>query len=238
MPKPPPSPEKPLLLLIPGLDGTGRFFDGHLEALSRRYRPLAWEFPSPAPADYPTLVEDLGKATVGEPPGSIVVVGESFGGTVALHYVLAFPERVRSLGLVNTFCYYSRRIRIRIGCLAAPLLGWRSLRGFKNLVADRTLAFEGIPPEGRAKYLKVLGQVELNAYRRRLELVRAVDLRSRLTEITVPAVILAAGRDKIVPSVAAARYMAARIRHATVHEFPHAGHGLLLTPGFSLADYV
>jgi pimeloyl-ACP methyl ester carboxylesterase len=49
---------------------------------------------------------------------------------------------------------------------------------------------------------------------------------------------LASRRDKLVPSIGEAHYMAARIPNAYVHEFPEAGHALLLTPGFSLADFV
>jgi hypothetical protein len=32
--------------------------------------------------------------------------------------------------------------------------------------------------------------------------------------------------------------MASKIPNAEVHEFPRAGHALLLTPGFSLAAYL
>jgi pimeloyl-ACP methyl ester carboxylesterase len=51
-------------------------------------------------------------------------------------------------------------------------------------------------------------------------------------------VLLASGRDKLVPSIREAHFMASRIPNARVHEFPEAGHALLLTPGISLADYV
>jgi pimeloyl-ACP methyl ester carboxylesterase len=234
----PPRAGKPLALLIPGLDGTGRFFDGHLDALSSRYRTVSWEFRRRAPFDFPDLVQELGDATAGEPRGSITVVGESFGGTVALHYVLAYPERVCMLGLINTFSFYTRRRRIKLGCRLAPLLSWRGIRVLKNLIAERILAVEGIPPGGRNHYHAIVAQIDQKAYRRRLELVRDVDLRRRLPEISVPTLIFASRRDKIVPSVPAGRFLAARILNSRFYEFPEAGHALLLTPGFSLADYV
>ncbi len=244
MPIPPPThgsvsgkPSLPLVLLIPGLDGTGQFFEPHLERLSTRYRTLAWSFRHRALFDFQDLVAELGEATAGEPAGSVTVVGESFGGTVALQYVLAYPDRVRLLGLINTFCYYSRRARIYLACRLARLLNWYGIRELKQVVAERTLALEGIPASGREFYRKIVAQVDPTAYRRRLELVREVDLRSRLREISVTTLILAAGRDKIVPSVSAARFMAARIPNARLHLVAGAGHALLLTPGFSLGDY-
>jgi len=230
--------QKPLALMISGLDGTGRFFEPHQEALAARYRVIAWEFRRRPRFDFADLVEELGSGTSGEKPGSIAVVGESFGGSVAMHYVLAFPERIRLLALINTFSYYPGRLRIRLGCRLAPVVAWRGVRNVKNVIADRLLAMEGIPPKERKRYREIVKLIDQKAYRRRLELVRDTDLRDRLKEIPVPTLIFASGRDRIVPSITAARYMAARIPHARVHEFPRAGHALLLTPGFSLADYI
>jgi pimeloyl-ACP methyl ester carboxylesterase len=228
----------PLILLIPGLDGTGRFYDSHLAALSAAYRPLPWAFRQRSDFDFPDLVQDLGKATADEPPGSLTVVGESFGGTVALHFVLAYPERVRRLALINSFSFYQRRIGIVLGCRLSPMLRWYGIRNLKNYLSGRLLAAEGIPAAARRHYRKVVALIDPVAYRRRLELVRDVDLRGRLAEISVPTLIFAAGRDKIIPSVSSAAFMAARIPTARVYEFPDAGHALLLTPGFSLADYL
>jgi pimeloyl-ACP methyl ester carboxylesterase len=229
--------EKPLVLLIPGLDGTGQLYFKQLRPLSSRYRVLAWSFRSRAVFDFEDLVQELGAGTEGEAPGSILVVGESFGGIVAMHYVLAFPERIRRLILVNAFPYYRRRVRIRLGRALAPLLEWKTSRRIKSVIVDRILRSEGIEEPDIENYRRVVRQVQLEAYYRRLLLVQQADLRARLHEIRVPTVILASGRDKLVPSKREASYMASKMPHATLHEFPRAGHALLLTPGFTLADY-
>ena len=229
---------KPLILLIPGLDGTGRFFDSQLDSLAASYRPLPWAFRARSKFDFPDLVRELGEAAAKEPPGSITVAGESFGGAIALHFVLSFPERVGRLVLINSFCYYPRRAGIRMGCRLSPMLRWYGIRNLKNLLSERLLKIEGIPEEVRRHYRAVVRQVDPAAYRRRLELVRDVDLRGRLSGISVPTLIFVSGKDKIVPSEASAADMAARIPNARVYRFPNAGHALLLTPGFSLADYL
>src|SRR5512135_1556794 len=92
---------KPLALLIPGLDGTGRLFCQQVAPLQARYRVCAWEFRRRSRFDLADLVEELDEGTRQEAPGTIAVVGESFGGAVAISFVLACPERVRSLTLVN-----------------------------------------------------------------------------------------------------------------------------------------
>ncbi len=229
--------QKSLALLIPGLDGTGLLYYRQLQSLARHFRALPFRFRERAGFDYADLVAELSEVTADEPPGSVTVVGESFGGTVALHYALAHPDKVRRLLLVNTFARYPGRIRIRLGILVEPLLRHSVFRALKDRVVDGILRREGIPAEDRAEYGRIITQVNRAAYRRRLELVRDLDLRKRLPEIRVPTVIFTSGRDRIVPSSRAARVMAALIPKATVHEFPRAGHALLLTPGFQLADY-
>jgi pimeloyl-ACP methyl ester carboxylesterase len=228
---------KPLALLIPGLDGTGEMFYRQIAALSSSHRVLAWKFSERSGFDFRDLVEELGDGTAGEEPGSILVVGESFGGTIAMHYVLAYPERVSRLALINTFPYYRPRRRILLGRRLVPLLRVKRLQSIKNFIVDRVLTHEGVPKEDREVYRRIVQLVNFGAYQRRLELVQQVDLRPRLHEIMVPTLLFASGRDKIVPSIAEARFMASRIPDSTVYEFPKAGHALLLTPGFLLSEY-
>jgi pimeloyl-ACP methyl ester carboxylesterase len=230
--------DKPLALLIPGIDGTGLLYSRQIDSLSRYFRVTPWRYRNGADLDYPDLLEDLGGATESEEPGSILVVGESFGGTVAMYFALTFPERVQRLFLINTFPYYRRRLRIHLARILTPLLRLGVSQQIKNVVVDRVLRREGIPARERRIYHEIVRtEVDLQSYRHRLNLVARVDLRERLAEIMVPTSIFASGRDKLVPSIAEARRMASRIPRVITHEFPRAGHALLLTPGFSLADY-
>jgi len=229
---------KPLALLIPGLDGTGRLFYRQLEALGVRYRVCPWSYGPETDFDLHDLARKLGEATAEEKPGSILIVGESFGGLVALDYVLLYPERVQRLVLENAFPCYRRRLRARLAHALIPLLLLGVGQRIKDFVVDRTLRQEGILVEDRRLLQEAMRHINLGAYRRRLELIRKVDLRPHLPQITVPTVLLASGRDKLVPSIREAHFMASQIPNARVYEFPEAGHALLLTPGISLADYV
>jgi pimeloyl-ACP methyl ester carboxylesterase len=229
---------KPLALLLPGLDGTGGLFYRQIEALAERYRVTPWAYAPGGDFTLSDLIRDLGRETAGEEPHSILVIAESFGGLVALEYVLQYSERVRRLVLINSFPHFRGRLRIRMARALVGFLRFRFGRLVKDFVVNRTLLREGILAEDRLRYREVVKQVDLPAYRRRLQLVQETDLRPQLGKISAATVLLAAGRDKLVPSVAEAHFMAARIADAQVHEFPDAGHALLLTPGVSLADYV
>ncbi len=229
---------KPLALLIPGLDGTGLLFYRQLEALEHKYRVLPWSYGLGADSDLNGLIRHLGAETKTEKSASILAVGESFGGLVAIGYVLQYPERVERLVLVNTFPFYRRRFRLRLAHVLAPLLRFKAGRKIKETVINHVLREEGIPAEARERIRVAVRQVRLEAYRHRLQLILQADYRPRLGEISVPTILLASGRDKLVPSIREAHYMASRIPHAQVHEFPDAGHALLLTPGISLVDFV
>jgi pimeloyl-ACP methyl ester carboxylesterase len=230
--------DKPLALLVPGLDGTGGLFYRQIEALAKNCRVIAWAYRPGGDCDLSDLAHDLGRATAGEAPHSILVFAESFGGLVALTYVLEYPERVKRLVLVNSFPYFRGRLRIRVARTLVGFLKLRLGRRVKDIVVDRVLLGEGIPAEDRLRYREVVRRVDLPAYRRRLQLIQETDVRPHLGKVTAATVLLAAGRDKLVPSVVEARFMATRMVNAQVHEFPEAGHALLLTPGFSLADYL
>ncbi len=224
-----------LALLIPGLDGTGKLYYRQIDDLAKKYRVCAWSYRHGENSGLSDLTRDLGLATTGEAPGSILVIAESFGGLVALNYILQYPERVRCLILVNAFPYFRHRLRIRLARALASLLRLRFARTMKDLIVDRTLAREGILEKDRQRYREIIQDIHLPDYRRRLRLVQEVDLRARLSEIAVPVILLAAGSDKVVPSILDAHLMASRIPRAIVKEFPDAGHALLLTPGVSLA---
>jgi pimeloyl-ACP methyl ester carboxylesterase len=229
---------KPLALLIPGLDGTGELFYRQQESLAHTHRICTWNYSRSGQCDLQELTVRLGAATGDEPPGSILVVAESFGGLVALNFVLQYPLRVRRLILVNSFPYYRRRLRIRAACRLAPLLQLRAVRSLRECLIDRILSSEGIHPEDRRRIYNILMRVDREGYQRRLRIILQSDLRSRLPEITVPVILLAAQKDKIVPAVAEAKFMASRIPGARMHTFANAGHALLLTPGVSLTDYL
>ena len=64
-------------------------------------------------------------------------------------------------------------------------------------------------------------------YRRRLKMIRELDLRKRLPELRVPVALFASVGDQVVPSVAAARVMERALKDVTLEELPGCGHVIL-----------
>jgi len=122
----------------------------------------AW-FHSPTGVWFPEPRRRTGSETEHEAPGSIIVAGESFGGPIAIHYVLAFPDRVQRLVLINTFLPLSLRLRIRLACLTCPLLRLPA-SGASRTSSRHDSSARGIDAAGLAHYRDVIRQVDLDAY--------------------------------------------------------------------------
>jgi pimeloyl-ACP methyl ester carboxylesterase len=71
-------------------------------------------------------------------------------------------------------------------------------------------------------------------YVNRLRLLRRYDLRARLHEIDRPVLFLASERDHLVPAVAQARDMAARVPGSSVRILEGHGHICLIAPDLDL----
>src|SRR6185503_12115689 len=106
------------LVFVPGMDGTGRLFYRQTPLLTGRFRVATYALRDDA-RDMSTLVEDLHKVIgLVAPHGQkVTLVGESFGGALAMSYALAHPERVARLVVLNSFPRYRSPFWLRLGLI-------------------------------------------------------------------------------------------------------------------------
>src|SRR5262244_3121977 len=88
----------PGLVLVPGMDGTGQLFYRQVPLLARSYRTATYALRDEA-SSMDALVDDLGCIVDVVAPGTrqAIIVGESFGGALAMSFALSRPEQVRAL---------------------------------------------------------------------------------------------------------------------------------------------
>ena len=221
------------VVYLPGIDGSGRLLFRQ-ERLNSAFAVTAVSYPQDDTHTYSDLV-NLGIRAL-ESAGPGVLLAESFGGAVALMVALQRPDLVRKLVLVNTFAWYPRRLFIDAAGMVGPWLpdrpshpATRGLRGPFFFGPDVSKSIQ-------AEWWDRTADVPLRVYGHRLCLLRDLDLRPRLSDVRVPAVVFAAPNDRVVPA-AAGRLLAKRIPHAKLIELP-AGHAAMVDPRIDVTAWL
>jgi pimeloyl-ACP methyl ester carboxylesterase len=170
--------------------------------------------------DVACQLDDLG---VDEP---VVLAGFSMGGYVAWQFALQFPERVRALALCAT-----RAAADSPAARTARLAMAESVfRDGSAAVADALLE-RLLAPDTRARRPEVVALVRELIGRAAPDAIAAAqrgmadrpDVRLRLGELDVPALVLVGQHDVISP-VAEMREIAAALPQGEWREIPAAGH--------------
>lgn len=224
----------PPLVLVPGMDGTGQLFHRQVPLLARRYRVATYRLRDEAPS-MDVLVDDLAAVIRRMTPEAqpAVVVGESFGGTVALSLALAHPELVAALVVINSFPRFLPQFRLRLAIRALELLPWETMPLVRRLTAFRLHSRYTHRAEIR-RFMELTAGTNRHGYLARLRILTAFDVRERLREIRTPTLLLASERDHLVPSVEQARYMAGRMPGAELRVLAGQGHICLIAPNIDL----
>jgi len=224
----------PPVVLVPGMDGTGRLFYRQAPLLARSRRVATYRLRDDAPS-MDVLVDDLAAVIEGVRPGRdpVTVVGESFGGTVALSLALARPDLVAALVVINSFPRFLPQASLHAAIFALRLVPWETMPLVRRLTAFRLHSAHTHRDEIR-RFFEVTRDTTREGYLGRLRILTRYDVRDRLTEIRAPTLFLASERDHLVPAVAQARYMAARVPAATLRVLEGHGHICLIAPDLDL----
>lgn len=208
------------LVLLPGLDGTGTLFQPLLRELPADWRAQVVVHPMDAHADYDVLTRLAEKALPAE--GSLVLLGESFSGPIAIRLAAALGPRLKALVLC---CSFARNPRPALARLSG-LIGWLPApRALPASFSAHALLGGSAPAEARRLLADVLARLPAEVLRARLRMVTAADAAQELAMVTAPVLYLQADRDRVVPPAAAADIR--RICPQTVITRLPGPHGLL-----------
>jgi aminoacrylate hydrolase len=234
-----PRPDAETVLLSSGLGGAAGYWTPQLEALRQHYRVVAYDqagtgrnrgaLPAghsiAAMADEATAVLDASKTRTAH------FVGHALGGLVGLALAERRPDRIRSLTIVN---------------------GWATANAHTRRCFDMRLAL--LKHEGPAAYVKaqpiflypadwlarnearlaeeeahgVAGFQGVDNLRARIAALLAFDARPWLAGLALPALIVAARDDVLVPSTMSEE-LAAVIPGARLHVAPWGAHAINVT---------
>ncbi len=225
------------IVLVPGLDGTALLFYRQIPLLADRFNVVAFPLPDDATATMESLVDELALLIEEVAPEGAVLLGESFGGALAMSTALARPELVSGLVIINSFPWLHKRIQLFVGRVLMAAVPWAAMPYIRRGTEARIHSTH-TNSEDLAEFHERMLQIGRDGYRRRLTVLRHYDIRQRLAELAVPTLLLAGDQDRLLPSARWARYMATRIPGAQMKVLEGFGHVCLITHDLDLREHV
>lgn len=224
------------VVLVPGMDGTGELFYRQVPLLQKSYSVATYVLRDDA-ANLEVLAGDLRRVIeqVNPAKGPAIVIGESFGGAVALTLALTYPGHVSALVILNSFPYFAPQFRLRLAIAGLKILPWGAMSLVRHATAFRLHSRHTHRNELK-RFIELTARATRDGYINRLGLLRSYDVRARLNEIRCPTLFLAADQDHLVPSLSQARYMANKVRSASVRVLGGHGHICLIAPEIDLCQ--
>lgn len=217
------------LLVIHGGGGDASTWWKNIAALAGQYRVYAPDLPGyggsqPLDGSYyvPELSSFIDVFTSELGLDKFYLIGHSLGGGIALDYALKRPGKVRKLVLVSSLClgdeiafwvrFFSLPAMVRsIGAVATGV--FKAVKWVARQLNPATLIMT-LSPAAMA-----VG-VSITTFKKQTHV-----LESRLSEVTMPTLLVWGGRDPIVP-VNQAYKAAGKIPDCRVKVFKHRGHNV------------
>lgn len=184
----------------------------------------------------PAHIHEIASLVVQSYPQPCIWLGWSLGGLLALYIAQRWPERVTKLILIGTTPRFSvapdwphgtdpNVLENFAGHLAVDRAGTLQRFGHMQLAEN--------PGEKRfyaqlAHHLANEHVANLNTLQSGLGLLRTVDLRSSLTQINAPTLLLHGESDRVV-NIGASEVMAETLPNARLVRFPACGHVPFIT---------
>jgi len=223
----------PAVLLLHGIGSGSASWAAQLDALSARFRVIAWDAPGyggsdalpgevPSAADYgnaaAALLDALGI-------DKIHLVGHSLGALVAAAFCSAHPDRLLSVVLADAASGYANAPdEIRVGRLEARLtaMAEHGPAGHAERRA-RVLLSPNAPQAAIEKIRAVQSKLRPDGYAQAAKMLHSSDIQAAAATISVPTLVMCGSADTVTPE-AGSRRIAETIRGARYRTLEGLGH--------------
>ena len=202
-----------------GLDGEAHSMD-RLNGLLKHARLHQFEYPTGHALNWTEMTELAAAKLKALDTG--LLVGESFGGAVALKTAILQPLSVKSLCLLGSFSAEPEPLAAGIGRTASRLLPKVALNPISRWLADWKLA-GNLRGEERKKFLEFFGTLDHAELGRRLGLLKGFDVSDRLVGVHCHVEILYGSQDRIAANDTQLKLWQ-RLERKRLHSLDGAGH--------------
>jgi len=222
--------DKPLMVMLPGLDGTSKLFVSQVRSLSQYFDVRCLEIPEDNRQDWPELagaVVDLIREVSGD--RLVYLCGESFGACLALQVALLAPSLLSHLVLINTASALRHYTWIRWATQYTNYVpDW--LYRISGAIALPLLAnFDRINEDKRMLLLRTVRPISQACVAWRIDMLHRFEVTPKqLANLSLPTSLLASQSDRLFPSDREAQLLSQFLPNAQVYYLPKSGHVCLL----------
>lgn len=223
--------DPPVVVMHHGIGASSRLFDGWIPALALTHRIVRFDMrghgdsgrPGASPAlDMERLSDDLLAVIDAAGAERVHLLGESIGGTIALHTALRAPERVITLTISNA---------AHVGGSIESVAGWQRMIDDEGMLAWSEFMMQGrfhpdaISPEAWHWFRDQQATACPHTVLAMLRALVGASLLHALPGLRPPLLILHPDRSPFIP-VPVVADLAQRVPHARLHVIGGARHGL------------
>jgi pimeloyl-[acyl-carrier protein] methyl ester esterase len=182
------------LILLPGMEGTGKLFAPLVGQLGMTYEIEAVSYPTDECRSYPELFGIVQSAIPASDP--FIIVAESFSSPLGIMYAASTSTNLK--GLI-----------ICAGFASSPIRGWRRFLCywlapliFSRSPSDSSIRFflagHDAPASLIAATRSAIASVKLSVLVHRLRTILSCDARAELNQVNVPILYLQAEQDRVI----------------------------------------
>ncbi|WP_375496897.1 alpha/beta fold hydrolase [uncultured Nostoc sp.] len=234
-------PEYPLLVYLPGMDGTGQLLRSQTAGLESGFDVRCLAIPRKDLNTWDVLAKSVLDLIDAELEKSsqrpVYLCGESFGGCLAMKVAIQAPHLFRRIILINPASSFHLR----------PWLNWASQLTYLvpselyDVGALGLLPFLASLPRisrsDRHELLKTMRSVPLETVHWRLSLLREFHIDDeQLSRLTQPVLLIAGASDRLLPSVTEVKRIGNILPNTKIVVLPNCGHACLLEEDINLYE--
>ncbi|MCC5668981.1 alpha/beta hydrolase [Nostoc sp. CHAB 5784] len=234
-------PEYPLLVYLPGMDGTGQLLRSQTAGLETGFDVRCLAIPRKDLNTWDVLAKSVLDLIYAEleksPHRPVYLCGESFGGCLAMKVAIQTPDLFKRIILINP----ASSFRLR------PWLNWASQLTYLvpselyDVGALGLLPFLASLPRisqsDRHELLKTMRSVPSETVHWRLSLLREFEVDNKqLGRLTQPVLLIAGGSDRLLPSVTEVKRIGNILPNTKIVVLPNCGHACLLEKDINLYE--
>ncbi|WP_017300074.1 alpha/beta fold hydrolase [Nodosilinea nodulosa] len=228
--------DRPLLIYLPGMDGSGELFGLQSAGLRPYFDIRCLVIPGDDLSSWERLAfqtVQLIRRETGSAP--VYLCGESFGACLALRVVALAPALADHLILINSASSFHRFPWLHwvanLTPWVAPPLYQTSTLGSLPVLANLSRISEA----NRQALVRAMEAVSQGSAAWRLALLSQFRLEPlQLQRVAAPTLLVASLGDRLLPSLEEAQRLAALLPNSRIYPLPHSGHASLLEDGVNL----